>query len=219
MMNFKSISERQISIKKLVLGVLTGAFLMGCAPDPDSGDNISTQALPTDTALKLQCEYAGIYQEACILADPDNPYATIDINDINKWDLNDDTPSAKARYYLWASALARNSSGENQYYVARALQELYALSGSELAQAQSIRAYRSVLDNYYGTITFWEADWLNDDVFYAVSLNDLTAEALFEPTASDLTSLFAAPFRALDALSQWGYIYDIDTKDLDKIQY
>jgi hypothetical protein len=218
-MNVQSVSDVQIRLKKAIFGTLLMASLVACAPDPDSGDDISTLALPTDTTLKLQCGDAGIYQESCVLGDPDNPYATIDITDQNKFDLASDTPSAKARFYLWASALARRSSGENQYYVARALQELYALSGSELAREQAKRAYRSVLDNYFGTITYWEADWLNDDVFYAVSLNNLTGGALYQPTDADLTALYDAPFRALEDLSSWGYIYDIDTEELAKVQF
>ncbi|MFT5503802.1 MAG: hypothetical protein ACI845_003126 [Gammaproteobacteria bacterium] len=218
-MNTQSVSDFQIRLKKALFVSLLAVSLAACAPDPDSGDDISNLVLPTDTALKLQCEDVGIFQESCVLGDPDNPYATIDITDSNKFDLADDTPSAKARYYLWASALARRSSGENQYYVARSLQELFALSGSKLAREQAKRAYRSVLDNYFGTITYWEADWLNDDVFYAVSLNDLTGGALYQPTDADLIALYDAPFRALEDLSSWGYVYDIVTEELVRVQF
>ena len=63
---------------------------------------------------------------------------------------------AKARFYLWATALARRASGENQWYTARALHELYNYNDDPVIQAQALKAYRSVLDNFFGSATFFE---------------------------------------------------------------
>jgi hypothetical protein len=61
---------------------------------------------------------------------------------------------AKARFYFWATALARRPSGENQFYTALALHELFdansnVLSKDELVRAQALKAYRS--DNLFRT--------------------------------------------------------------------
>ncbi len=135
---------------RLPLIVLFGLATASCGGDNSGGTEITTIPLPTDTLLNLQCEDVGIGPEKCVLNDPANPYATAIINefDVNnpdadtKFDLANNIPAgrtgAKARFYLWATALARRASGENQWYTARALHELFNYNDDPLIQAQAL---------------------------------------------------------------------------------
>ncbi len=148
-------------------------LLTGCGGSDDQGQLSNNIPLPVGaTTIDLYCADAGIYTETCILDDPDNPFRLSDINEETKWDLNNSMPAtfdyAKARFYLWATALARTPTGENQYYTANALHELYTYStgNSTNAKNQSIRAYRSLLDNFYDSITYWEAIWVDPSILH-----------------------------------------------------
>ena len=178
----------------------------GC--DVDDGIVLSAIPLPTDSAVDLFCEDAGINTEACILDDPDNPYANATVNEDTKFVLNDDAPSAKSRFYLWATALARSPTGENQYYTALSLHELFAESSSPTTQAQAKTAYRSVLDNFFLSATFFVVTLPSGDVSFAAPLKDIVGANLHNPTGATLVSLYTAQIFALSDMSQWGYIYD-----------
>jgi hypothetical protein len=142
---------------RIIAAVGLAGLLAACGgKDSDDGEFLGSVPLPTDSALKLYCPDAGIADEPCILDDPDNPYALTMVNNDNKFDLFNLTPSAKAGFYLWATAQAMGPSGENQFYTAAALKAMWEESDSELARDQALRAYRSVLDNYYDSLTFLE---------------------------------------------------------------
>jgi len=198
-------------LKKTSLLLVSGMliFLAACGSD-DQGVVSNQIVLPTDTLINLYCADEGIYPNTCILEDPDNPYRMVDVNEETKWHLNDSPQSPKARFYLWATALARTPTGENQYYVANALHELYTAGGSANAHQQAIRAYRAVLDNFYTAITYWEATWVDpvNPPLYAIPLKDLTGQRIYDPSADGLVSLFTNEWYALDALAQWGYTFD-----------
>ena len=84
--------------------------------------SINTILLPTDVVLNLACENVGVHPETCVLEDPENPYVNVPISEFdvfnpdapfNKLVLDADIPDgptgAKARFYLWATALARQT--------------------------------------------------------------------------------------------------------------
>ena len=140
---------------------LAAVFVSGCESPKDSdGNDFNAILLPTDLVLNLACADAGVGFETCVLEDPENPYALVATPEFNvnnpggftKFDLASAIPNgptgAKARYYLWATALARFPSGENQWYTAQALHELWDAAGDPLIQNQALKAYRSVLDNF-----------------------------------------------------------------------
>ncbi len=160
-------SGQLLMVSLLVFGI------SGCG-DVDSGDGdvFNEFPLPMDSALTLYCPDAGIATDPCILDDPQNPYSITPVLALEpldpeevpdedderpkiKWKLAEDAPSAKARFYLWATVLAMEPTGEHQYYTAQALHEMYGESGSELARKQALKAYRSVLDNYFHSVTFF----------------------------------------------------------------
>jgi len=129
--------------------------LLAACGGGEGGYEVDQVELPVDYTLNLYCENAGIADSTCILDDPENPYARSLVNDETKFQLYDDSPSAKSDFYLWATALARNPIGENQYYTALSLHDLYTQGGSEVARNQAKRAYRSLLDNYFDSVTFF----------------------------------------------------------------
>ncbi len=210
-MNLAMKETALMSTQKLVpmIALSSLVFLMTACGEVDKNDGtvISGIELPEDSVLTLYCPDAGIGGEPCILDDPENPYAITPVNDDTKWDLNAAAPSAKARFYLWATAQAMSPTGENQYHVANSLHGMYGESGSELAKDQAIKAYRSVLDNYFNSVTFFEATWVGgDDIFFPFPVRKLVGENMHNPAT--LTPLFDDPANALEVFGEWGYTYD-----------
>jgi len=202
----------------IIIAGLTLLTALGCGSAGDDGQLSNNIDLPTDSLLTLYCADVGIYPNTCVLDDPNNPYRHVAVNEESKWDLNDDALSAKARFYLWATALANVATGENQYYVADALHALYTEGTSVNAKNQAKRAYRSVLDNFYASLTYWEAWWLSDvpTPVYAIPLKDLTGMRIYDPVPDGLSPLYDYDnaddykYYGLYDLAQWGYSYDPD---------
>ena len=204
-------------------------LISGCGKDSDSGEIINTVALPAagDLEFNLYCADVGLFIETCVLDDPDNPYRFVAVNNDNKFALADAAPSLKANVYLWATALARDSTGENQLFTANALYALSNQSCSELIQTQALRGYRSVMDNYFTGFTFFST---NDfatfpEVFYPFPVKLLAAQSMRLGVGAAAASCDAArfplifhpnpgtnDFEARVRIFEWGYIYD-DTLD------
>ena len=210
------------------LSFLTAA---GCSSERDANDGtvFNSIVLPTDVVLNLACADVGIAGETCVLDDPENPYASTTITEFsvddpgNKFDLFNAIPpgptGAKARFYFWATALARRQSGENQFYTALALHELFDANSNvqaeftdELIRAQALKAYRSVLDNFFSSVTVFSccpgASPDGEPVQFAVPLNELTADILFRTDATGFLRLVEGdPILVLELFVDWGYTY------------
>jgi len=201
-------------------------ILITACGEVDVGDGtvVNSIPLPLDSDLTLYCEDAGIATERCVLDDPANPYARIGVNaeydddndetttnKIIKFDLDGDAPSAKARFYLWATAQAQSPRGENQYYTAVALHTLFTETGNLLMREQARRAYRSVLDNHFNEVTFFLIELPEGDVFFPESLKKLVGQNMYEPEILSLTPLYDSDLLILEAFGEWGYYYDTDT--------
>ena len=185
-------------------------------PGDSDGESISNAPLidmsePVDAVLNLNCALVGINDETCVLDDPENPFidtaiVQFDENDpeseaFNKFELANDIPAgpsgAKSRFYYWATALAQRPDGENQYYTALALHELYTVQiqqtgfGDPIVQNQALEAYRSLLDNFFGSLTRF-ACFYRDGVFRgcppAVVDPDLDEPAEFGIPLAELTA-------------------------------
>jgi len=137
---------------------------------------------------------------------------------------------AKARFYLWATALARRPSGENQYYTAKALHELFdansnVLSTDELAREQALKAYKSVLDNFWGSVTFFECDLCAPDengdlIKFPAQLNLEVGDDLFRFESTGFKMLIeGGEIRVLERLGQWGYTYDPSIPAMSKNEF
>jgi hypothetical protein len=198
--------------------------LSGCDERDMQGLIINTIVLPTDTLVNLACEDVGIAGEQCILGDPENPFVNTPITEFdannpdatNKFDLFASIPAgptgAKARYYFWATALARRQSGENQFYTALALHELWDLNSDPIIRDQALKAYRSVLDNFFGSVTvFTCCPGLSPDgepVPFPIGLNELTADNLYRTDATGYARLVPGdPLLVIARLLEWGYDY------------
>ncbi len=201
------------------LALLATAFILSGCEEKGGGDGtvINQILLPTDTLLNLACADAGVGFETCVLTDPENPFADVATPEFNvnnpdartKFDLANAIPAgptgAKARYYLWATALARFPSGENQWYTARALHELFDANSDELIREQALKAYRSVLDNFFGSVTFFTCC---GGVSFSVNLNEQTADDLYRTESTGFVRLIPGdPLNAQSLLAEWGYTY------------
>ena len=219
------IIEQQLNfLAALILAGVMILFAAGCGEvDESDGTVVNSIALPTDDSIPLNlfCADVGINNEKCILDDPANPYARVSVSEENKFELDGEVPSATAGFYLWATALARGAGapGENQFYTALNLQRMWAASNSDLTRFQALRAYRSLLDNFFDSATFFEIP-LDSGNFFPQNLNIFAGELLFTPTdqANTYTSagLFSADPKvnkdlAHQALGEWGYFYDENT--------
>ena len=208
-----------ITRKATALLLVFGAFFIGGCESPGEGDGvvINELLLPTDTLLNLACADAGIGFETCVLGDPENPFAMVATPEFNvnnpdartKFDLANDIPAgptgAKARFYLWATALARVPSGENQWYTARALHELFDANSDTLIQEQALKAYRSMFDNFWGSVTFFECC---GGVTFSVNLNEQTADDLYRTESTGFVRLIPGdPLNAQSLMAEWGYTY------------
>ena len=198
----------------LALLMLTAPLVLmtaGC-DEIDSGEVQNSVTLPVDSILNFNCADEGIYPEDCVLDNSENPYARVSVTEDNKFRLSDEAPSAKSRYYLWATALARGAgiAGENQFYTALSLQEVYAESGSPTTRDQAIKAYRSVLDNFFLSPTFFVVTIDGEEAAIAVPLKDIVGRNLIDPAIAGLVSLYSDPAFALADISEWGYVYVYD---------
>ena len=216
-------------LNKIIPTLIAGSIILlstGCS-EVDDGTVMNTVELPIDSTLNFYCANEGVYLETCVLDNPENPYASVAITEpkdeepddpctdlydpTSKFTLNDDAPSSKARYYLWATALAKGVGlqGENQYFTAFWLQAVYRESGSPTTREQALKAYRSLLDNYFLGVTFDKYEVAAcEEVKVAAALKDRVGENMYAPTDPALYSLYAIPDSALEDISEWGYIYD-----------
>jgi hypothetical protein len=213
----------------LIFFALAVLVIEGCGSGDGGGKNITTQSLPTGFSLGLECDDVGVYPEDCVLDDRRNPYATINIIEFdpededadNKFDLFDEIPPgpdyAISRFYFWATALARRGSGENQFYTAVALQELWSAGvddgfGSPNAQEQAKKAYRACLDYFFEDFTYIGPFPADSDDFIPLVIRGLVGTQLVAPdTAPDkFNTLFPGDDTVLNAkveLGDWGYFY------------
>lgn len=196
---------------KSILIILGLALILLAGCDRRTGDLVGVLDLPTDYVLDLYSANEGIHPDQSVLDDPANAFADANLNMENVWDLNDTCPSPKAKFYLWASILANIPIGEYQYFTAKSLHELYTAGGSANAKEQAKKAYRATLDHFFDSVTWWKADWMQDETYYAVLLRNLVAKSLYDPSEMNLLPLYADPVQALADLSEWGYVYDLET--------
>lgn len=227
------IQAKPAVFKSTVMALLGLVVLVasGCEErDASDGTVVNALVLPTDVVLNLACENVGVWPESCVLTDPENPFALavtleFDVNNPDgptKFDLADQIPAgptgAKARFYLFATALARRGSGENQWLTARALHELFDANSTsqfkdELTREQALKAYRSVLDNFFGSVIFFECCANvsvsgTDPVAFSVPLNELTADDLYRTAATGFIRLVEGdPLLVQELLGEWGYSY------------
>ncbi len=203
-------------MKKLSLLLLVLLLVLIASCDRKTGDLLAPMPLPTDYTLDLYSATEGLHPDNSVLRDPANPYAHANVNMENVWDLNDTSPSAKAKFYLWATALTSVPMGEYQFFTAKSLHELYTAGGSINAREQAKKAYRNTLDHFFDDVTWWKADWMADETYYAVLLRNLVGQSMYDPSEMNLLPLYTDPVQALADLSEWGYVWDFETGTMSR---
>lgn len=216
-------NAHQAGSKPWQLGVVCVLLLMtaGCGKDSSDGEERNTVELPVDTELNLYCVDVGIAGETCILDDPENPYARspiiTDDEELLFEVLDPAAPGPKARFYLWGTAQAISPRGLYQWFTAVNLHAVFSISGSELIREQAKRAYRSLFDNYFGSVWFLKVVTPGGEIIFPVNLTDNTGLLLVEPLdpgilgpAQGLAPLYPSDILARQDLGEWGYNYDID---------
>jgi hypothetical protein len=129
------------------------ALLSGCEAESNYLTGIDLSEIPyPDTQTN-----AGIHPDTSVLSDPGNPFIYGITGDTN-WDVLDlclgSAPqTCVATFYAWASQLAQEPMGENQFYTAEVLrvmfeQELVELTYLADARDRSIAGYQALLDYF-----------------------------------------------------------------------
>jgi hypothetical protein len=223
---FSQNHNRPAVVRKLavLLASLGALAVSGCdSPDASDGTRYEAIVLPTDTLLNLACADVGIFDNTCVLEDPENPFATTAIIEFdennpeafNKLQLANQIPpgpdGAKARFYFWATALARRASGENQFFTASALHELWSLNSDPIIREQALKAYRSVLDYFYGSVFFFACcEAVSNDglpLILPATLNEATADILYRNPTGFRRLVDGDPLNVIELLGEWGYTY------------
>ena len=99
----------------------------------------------------------GVHPDTSVLEDPDNPFR-YGISGDTKWQILDlclgaSPESCVATFYGWATQLAMEPIGENQFYTAEVLsrifeRELVSLADLPDARDRAIAGYQAVLDYF-----------------------------------------------------------------------
>jgi hypothetical protein len=134
------------------------SLLLAASCGPGSGtpyDGIPTEGI----TFHLYSTDMGIHPSQSVLDDPNNPFAHVAIDDLNngtpekparKWAFNPMTAPPVTCFYVWASTLARAPNGENQFYTAERLYDVYRFDLSspedhEAVRVMAIRAFTAIL--------------------------------------------------------------------------
>jgi len=135
--------------------LLLAMSALGCvedeAPEYVFGDNLNAVEFAVFTTE------VGIHPSQDVLKDPNNPFYDQFLGDI-KWDIHGGSGNVPA-FYAWATMLAFEATGENQFYAATRLRDIYYSNEypdgyGEVVRSMAIRAFQSVLDNFPDSVTF-----------------------------------------------------------------
>jgi len=136
----------------LLLALLLSASACGDDSEFRFGKNIS--------GLKFEFfnESEGIHPSKVVLENPRNPFRNVIIGQDTKWEILAGGGNAGA-FYAWASILAREPTGEHQYYTATKLRDIYDAREVEGAVRETVRqmaiaGFQTVLDDFPDSVTF-----------------------------------------------------------------
>lgn len=142
-----------IVIATLLTAVTLGS---GCGNvDPAEwrfGENI------TGLRFEIFDEDEGIHPSKVVLLNPRNPFVDAPIGPVTKFQILAEGGNA-ASFYCWATLLAGQENGENQFYAATSLRGIYDAKEVDerllpAVKDMAIRAFESVLKNFPDAVTF-----------------------------------------------------------------
>jgi len=94
----------------------------------------------------------GVFPSTVTLSNPNNPFRQFSVGSVTKFTIETSGSNAGA-FYAWATVLAREATGENQFFAAQNLSEIYineevAREDRERVRQLAIAGFQSVLDNF-----------------------------------------------------------------------
>lgn len=133
------------------------AFLaISCGDDPEFrlGENIS------GVEFELFDPTEGIHPSKVTLQNPNNPFREFVVSDDTKFDILANGGNAGA-FYAWATLLAFVPVGENQFFAASKLRDMYeadeiAREDRETVRQMAITGFQTVLDCFPDSLLFDE---------------------------------------------------------------
>jgi len=112
----------------------------------------------TGIQFELFNETEGIHPSEVTLDNPRNPFREFDIGEDTRFDILDDGGNAGA-FYAWATVLAGQPTGENQYYTATKLRDIFlanevAQEDRQIVVQMAIEGFQRVLDCFPDSVFF-----------------------------------------------------------------
>lgn len=129
--------------------------ILGCDTDPAEyrfGENI------TGLRFEMYHESEGIHPSQVTLENERNPFRDANIGFETKFAILAEGGNAGA-FYAWATLLARQPTGEHQFYTALKLADIYIAGEVDEADLETVRTmaiagYQTVLDEFPDSVTF-----------------------------------------------------------------
>ena len=135
-----------------LVAVVALALSCGDAPEYRFGENI------TGIQFELFNPTEGIHPSTVTLLNPNNPFREYRISDDTKFDILTDGGNAGA-FYAWATLLASIPIGENQFYTAVKLRDIYEANevpkeDRETVREMAVAGFQAVLDCFPESVTY-----------------------------------------------------------------
>ena len=139
-------------IRWLSLGLVVLA--VACADTEEYRFGFNT----TGIQFELFNETEGIHPSEVTLDNPRNPFREFIIGADTKFDILDDAGNA-AGFYAWATVLAGQPTGENQFYTATKLRDMFLANevpeeDREIVLRMAINGFQRVLDCFPNSVFF-----------------------------------------------------------------
>ena len=112
----------------------------------------------TDIEFELFDPTEGVHPSKVTLSNPRNPFREFGVSDDNKFAMVDDAGNAGG-FYAWATVLAEIPIGENQFFTAVKLRDLYesnevAEEDRDTVRQMAIDGFQAVLDCFPESLLF-----------------------------------------------------------------
>lgn len=139
-------------IKLSLLGLVLVAVACGDSPQYEFGFNT------TGIRFELFDPTEGIHPSKVTLSNPRNPFREFGVSDDTKFAILDNGGNAGA-FYAWATVLASIPIGENQFYTASKLRDIFEANevpeeDREKVRQMAIDAFQAVLDCFPESVRF-----------------------------------------------------------------
>lgn len=149
---FKRALSDRMTLKMLSMTILIA--LIGCVESPNY---FYAERITGRDFIPLN-DQIGVYPDQSALRDPHNPFREFGVGVETKWEIEADGDPV-AGFYVWATLLATQPTGEHQFYTALNLKAIYERSRAdeadlELTRDLAIAGFQSVLDHFPESVTF-----------------------------------------------------------------